>query len=365
MIPFALLRLPAAQYLWIVLNALLFAAAVFYFISSFSESDRWLANLVGAFFLGTSPGTLHWGNPALLAISLLIFSYALYRRERMPVLAACLLCLSLALKPQIGGLVALLLLADKACRRSVAAAITASVVLLLVGAATLQLRPQSEHWFADMRTNVADSFLPGHVNDPASPFGFEVNIEPAVVVVSPGPTTTKVVTYGIIAILLASLGYCVARFRPGFGMNGLLFGAIVVFSLIPVYHRRTDLPLLLLTLPSLIGIFARRQSLGVTALALTLLAGFPFESPINPWLMAHHPAMVQSILDHKILFLLLLRQQNLALIALFCLYLAAICFTGLRSQMNSENYMPVIGRVREEYPATGLFDSSFPAHRTS
>jgi hypothetical protein len=327
MTPFALLKLPAAQDFWIVLNALLFVAAVFYFISSFSEPDRWLANLLGAFFLGISPGTLHWGNPALLALSLLILSYAMYRHGRMPVMAACLLCLSIAFKPQIGGLVALFLLIDKTHRRSVAAAIAAAVSLVLIGAATLQLRPQSQHWFADMRANVVGSFLPDHVNDPASPFGYEVNIEPAVVVLSPGPATTKIVTYGILAIFMVTLAYCVARFRPNFELNGLLFGAIVVFSLMLIYHRRSDLPLLLLTLPSIICILARRQILGLTVVALTLLASFPIVSLINPWLMTRHPAILASILDHKVLFLLFLRQQNLALMVLFCLYLRAICTT--------------------------------------
>ena len=365
MIPFALLELPAAQDLWIVINTLLLVAAVFYFISSVSDSYRWLANLFGAFFLGISPGTLHWGNPALLAISLLILSCSLYRRERMPVLAAGLLCVSLALKPQIGGLVALFLLAEKAHRRSAAAAIATAVALLLIGAATLQSRPQSEHWLTDMRTNAVDSFLPGHVNDPASPFGFEVNIESAVVVVSPGPMITKIVTYGFLVILAASLGYCIAKFRPSFGLNGLLLGSIVVFSIIAVYHRRFDMPLLFLTLPSLIGIFAWRQIVGVTALALTLLAGFPVESLINPWLMTHHPAILQSILDHKVLFLLLLRQQNLALIVLFCLYLAAIYSTGIRHPKSSDNHELFIGRVRRGHPAMELSDSYFVARRIS
>jgi hypothetical protein len=262
----------------------------------------------------------------------------------MPSLAACLLCLSLALKPQIGGLVALYLLLDRTHRCSVAAAIAAAVAFLLIGAATLQSRPDSKHWFADMRANVADSFLPGNVNDPAAPFGYEVNLEPAVAVVSPWPMTTKAVTYGILATLAAGLFYCIARFRPGFGSNSLLFGAIVVFSLLLIYHRRTDLSLLLLTLPSLICIFAKRQSLGVTAVVLTLLAGFPIESFINPWLITH-PAILQGILSHKILFLLVLRQQNLALIALFCSYLAAMRFTGLPHPESSDNHEVFIGRV--------------------
>ncbi len=139
MIPFALLELPAAQDLWIVINTLLLVAAVFYFISSVSDSYRWLANLFGAFFLGISPGTLHWGNPALLAISLLILSCSLYRRERMPVLAAGLLCVSLALKPQIGGVGgAISTGGESTSRRSAAAAIATAVALLLIGAATLQ-----------------------------------------------------------------------------------------------------------------------------------------------------------------------------------------------------------------------------------
>ena len=324
LIPIGLLGLPAAQDLWFCLNAALMLVAVWFVLSSYRGPHPWMANLLAAFFLYNSLVLLVWGQPACFAISLLIISCTLYRRGQHRILATCLLCLSLAVKPQIGALIALYLLLDKANRRYVAAAIAGSVAILLIGAATLQHNPQSKTWLADMRSNIADTLLPGHINDPASPTGWEVNVEPAVTAVSPGATVTKAVTYTILAILFGLWSMGAARVTPELRSNILLFGTIVAFSMLPIYHRRTDTSLLLLTIPSLLFIFARRRILGLVMAALTILASSPIQSMINAWLMTHHPAIRLQILANKLLVLLILRQENIAMLLLVCLYLVAI-----------------------------------------
>jgi hypothetical protein len=57
---------------------------------------------------------------------------------------------------------------------------------------------------------------------------------------------------------------------------------------------------------------------------MTVLAIAPVQRNANAWLMSHYPAFRLEILAHRILFLLVLREQILATVVLFCLYLAAI-----------------------------------------
>jgi hypothetical protein len=56
--------------------------------------------------------------------------------------------------------------------------------------------------------------------------------------------------------------------------------------------------------------------------ALTVLATISVQYRVQDYLLQH--AQFQSILKNKFLFVLLLRQQNLELLILFCLYLVAI-----------------------------------------
>lgn len=335
--PFGLLRLPLAKDAWLILNAGLFVAAVLYLVSLCSGPLNWAANLLAAFFLCSAKDLLSAGNLAILAVSALIFSCILYWRGRRPVLAGCLLCLSLAVKPQIGGLIALYLLLGKVQRRSVTLAISGAVAFLLVGAVALQLNSQSQHWVQDLRANIKDTTLPGHINDPKTPTGWMVNIQPVSLAISSDPAVSNVITYGALAAMLVGLGWAFLKIYPDVASNPLLFSAIAVFTLLPFYHRRVDSALLLLTLPSILFILERRRIFGFVVAAFTILASFPLEGPFNKWLLAHHPAVYESILNHNVLFLALLRQENLALLTLFWLYISAAYVLGSERQASSDS----------------------------
>jgi Glycosyltransferase family 87 len=322
--PVSLLGFPAARVAWFLLNAGLFAWAVTLVLSACPENYRWLANLLAACFLVSGLVLLRAGQPACAAVCLLVIAWALFRRQKHMVLAACLLCLSLAIKPQIGGLVALYLLIEKANRRYVAAAMAGAVAILVLGAGMLQLHPGSQTWLADLRGNVADSLLPGHINDPSSPSAGEVNLQSAAIIAVPDAKIASLLTYGVVLILLALWAVALAKTRWSESSRFLGLGALVVFSMLPVYHRDYDIILLLLTIPMIVAVVRQRQALGFLIATMTVLAIAPVQRNANAWLMSHYPAFRLEILAHRILFLLVLREQILATVVLFCLYLAAI-----------------------------------------
>jgi hypothetical protein len=113
----------------------------------------------------------------------------------------------------------------------------------------------------------------------------------------------------------------------------------------PVYHRFYDTRLLLLTVPAIITVAQKRRFLGAVIAVLTFLAVISVQYRVQVLLIQH--AEWQSVLRHKFLFILLLRQQNLELLILFGLYMVAIL--GSRSSrvpaIQSSVYEPA-GQLR-------------------
>jgi hypothetical protein len=98
--------------------------------------------------------------------------------------------------------------------------------------------------------------------------------------------------------------------------------ALSVLSLMPVYHRFYDTRLLLLSIPAIGILFQKRRLLGGLIALLTLLATISVQYRIQVFLL--QDAKWQNVLANKFLFILLLRQQNLEMLILFCLYLVAM-----------------------------------------
>ena len=114
----------------------------------------------------------------------------------------------------------------------------------------------------------------------------------------------------------------VLRTNPNQEAQFLLIGSLAVLSLMPVYHRFYDARLLLISIPAVVVVYQRQRILGALIGALTLLAVISVQSRVQLFLEQH--SLWQNILQTKFLFVLLLRQQNLALPILFCAYMVAI-----------------------------------------
>ena len=99
----------------------------------------------------------------------------------------------------------------------------------------------------------------------------------------------------------------------------------------PIYHRFYDTRLLLLSIPAIGIISQKRRLLGVVIALFTLSATVSVQYRTQIFLLQH--AKWQNVLANKFLFIFLLRQQNLELLILFCLYLVAMFstrFSGTR-----------------------------------
>ncbi len=92
-------------------------------------------------------------------------------------------------------------------------------------------------------------------------------------------------------------------------MHLLALAALSILSLMPVYHRFYDTRLLLLTVPAVLIVFQKRRFLGATIAVVTALQVFSVQYRLEIFLIQHDEW--KSVLQNKLLFLLLLRQQNL------------------------------------------------------
>src|ERR1700722_483066 len=111
--PLALLPFPAARLLWFLLSGSLLVTAAGLILSVSPPPHRWLATALVSFLLVTAGILLVLGQPAVFAISLVVIGSCLFLRGRFLPLGTLLFMLSLAVKPQIGGLIVLYFLAQR------------------------------------------------------------------------------------------------------------------------------------------------------------------------------------------------------------------------------------------------------------
>ena len=337
--PLALLRFPIARLLWFLLNGCLFVTSAGLILSLCPESprlpERWLATTLGSFILATSGILLVLGQPAAFSISLVIIGCYFFFRGRFLPLGAFLLMLSLAVKPQIGGLIVVYLLAQRIHWRYAAVALTGALALLLSAGLILRLHPRSSDWTSTLRANLSATLGPGGSADPR-PANIEAvgdaNLQTLTSIFFSDPKTFNRAAYAIFIVLLAALITVVLRVNAGQELHFLALAAVTLLSLTPVYHRFYDTRLLLLTIPAVLIVFQKRRLLGSLIAVLTLLAVISVQYRVQAILLQH--AEWQSVLQNKFLLILLLRQQNLELLMLFWLYLFAI--VSIRSSNTPE-----------------------------
>jgi hypothetical protein len=321
----ALLSFPVARLLWFLLIGSLFVTSAGFILFICPRPHRWLATILVSLILGTSRALLAAGQPATFAISLLIIGIYLFLRGRFLPVGAILLMLSLAVKPQMGGLIVLYLLARRIHWRYVLAAMAGALTLLLSAGLILSLHPRSAHWTSDLRANISANVMVGGDSDPrpaSVDATADINLQAITSVFFADAREFNAVTYAVFLSLLALWIAAVLRTNAGPEMDLLSLGALSALSLTPFYHRFYDARLLLITIPAAVFVYQKRWLLGAFIGVLTVLAAIPFQT-WTQLLLLHH-ALLQSVEQNKFLLILLLRQQNLELPILVCLYLVAM-----------------------------------------
>jgi hypothetical protein len=322
--PLALIPFPAARLLWFLLNGCLFVTAAGLTLSMCPRSHRWLATALVSLILASSGILLELGQPSIFAISLLIIGSYLFLRDRCLPLGAVLLLLSLAVKPQIGGLIVLYLLVKGIHRRYAVAALAGALALFMCAGMILKMHPRSADWTKDLAANISLTVDSGF-NDPRpanQQSVCDINLQAITGIFFSDVKEFNAAAWSVFLVLLAVGGAVTLRVKAGPEMNLLSLGALAALSLTPVYHRFYDSRMLLITIPAAMIIYQKRRLLGAFIVALTVLAVVSVQSRVQRFFDIH--AMWQSILQNKFIFILLLRQQNLELPIIFCLYMVAM-----------------------------------------
>lgn len=327
--PLAMLKLGVAERLWAGLNGLLLIACVVFLWSMTPPASRWLATVLASCFLFSNE-SIHLmasGQPAGFAIPLLIIAALLFLCDRYIPLATVLLTLSLAVKPQIGGMIVLYLIFRKIHWRAVILAAAASLAILLVGGWILKSHPASAQWPSDLRAQMADSLEPGNTNDPRPPTRSAVtfaNLQVVAAVFTSNPKVYGAVSYAVFLALMIVWTGAVARNDSSLASHWLALAALAALSMLPIYHRDYDARLLILALPAISIIYLQRRWLGWLLIAMTLLHIFSDYLQRRIQYFFEHHLDAQSILQNKFVFLMLMRQQALQLLCLTGLYLVAM-----------------------------------------
>ncbi len=323
--PLTVFHYSLARFLWFLLNGCLLVISAVLVLSICPQSQRWLATILLSLILATSGILLVVGQPGTLAIALVIIASCLFLRGRSLGLGAFLLMLSLAIKPQIGGLLALYFLTQKPYRRYAAVALAGALTLLVCSGLSLRLHPQSANWISTLRANLGATTGPGGSADPRQAnqeaIG-DTNLQTLTSIFFVEARTFNSIAYAIFLGLLTAWIIAVPWSNASLETHFLSLAALSILSLMPMYHRFYDTRLLLLTVPAVAVIFQKRRILGGFIAVLTVLAVISVQYRVQLLLIQN--GSWQRLLHHPLLFILLLRQQNLELLLLFGLYLAAI-----------------------------------------
>jgi hypothetical protein len=323
--PLALLKFPVARVFWFLLNGCLLVIAARLIQEMSPPQHRWLTTILVCYFVITAEIVLVLGQPAVFAISLVIIGSYFFLGGRFLAVGALMFLLSLAVKPQIGGLIVLYLVLRRIHWRYAAMTMAGAGVVLLCASLILGHHPRSAAWASTLRANLSATLNPGGSADPRpenqQAIG-DLNLQSLTSIFFPEARTFNAVAYSVFLALLA-LGILVAlRTSASRETHFISLAALSVLSLMPVYHRFYDTRLLLLSIPAIGIVFQKRRLLGALIAVVTLLATISVQYRIQVFLLQQ--AKFQNVLANKFLFVVLLRQQNLEMLTLFCLYLFAM-----------------------------------------
>ena len=323
--PLALFPFPAARLIWFLINVCFFVISAAMILSLSPPPHRWLATGLASFFLLTGGILLVLGQPAIFSISLLVIGCCLFLRGRYLSLASALWVLSLVVKPQIGGLIILYFLMQRMHARYAVVAMTGAFGVLVSAGVVLSVHPHSADWLGTLQSNLSSTLSPGGSADPrpANPQAIgDTNLQALTSIWVNPAHAFNLCAYALFVCLLLILIVAVAWKGARSALHWPALAALVVLSLLPVYHRFYDTRLLLLTVPAVLVVFQKRRVLGALIAAVTALASVSLQYRVQDYLLRRD--QWHTLLHNKFLFLLLLRQQTLELLLLFFLYVAAI-----------------------------------------
>jgi hypothetical protein len=307
-LPFALLPLVPAQFLWatLTIGSFIFASFLIWNIGA-NFAPILTGGLIGCLLFNGELLVIS-GNAAGIAISLCVVAVWCFLRERFVLAGVLCFAISLALKPHDAGLVWLyFLLAGGVYRKRALQTLLAMLAFTLP--VVLWVWYVSPHWMQEMRSNILAYSVHGGINDPgpASTAGHGldmlINLQTVISIFRDDPRFYNLASYLICAPLLLVWAIVTLRFRASPHRAWLGLAAIAALSMLPVYHRQVDAKLLLLTVPACAMLWAEGGRIGRLALIVTT-AGFVLTGYL-PWFFAlaflRHLHLSATVLNMQIL----------------------------------------------------------------
>ncbi len=348
--PFAQIKWPLAHLLWMTVSCAALMLAAF-LIWGLAKARPILSGALICFWIINCVPLLLVGNAAALAISFCAIAVWTFARQRFEVLGVILFSLSLVLKPQDIGLIWLFYLLAGGTYRTRAWQVFAFSMLLCLGAIAWTSQ-SSPNWLRELHQNIAETTVPGGVNDPGPSHlrtltvGTMTDLQSVLSIFWNDPRfydTASLVICGALLLLWAA-----AFVRSNSGKSQWLSLAFVsCLTLLPVYHRTHDAKLLILVLPACAGLAATNAQMGriavlVTTGALVLTGDIPIYLLVTLAKKLPDPSVG---LTWKIANVLLARPGPLMLLIASSFFLFALIFrtpgSSLRESHDGSAESPV------------------------
>ena len=259
--------------LWILLIAASFILAAILIWKVSLEQAPIVAGGLVALLLANSASLLVIGNPAGIALSLCVVAVWCFTQERFILAGVICLAISLANKPNDGGLVWLyFLLAGASYRkRSIHTLILVAVMCLPV---VLWVSSVAPHWSQEQHSNLLLTTTNADLNDPGpasvNSRGIDtlIQLQTFTSIFSTNPRTYNAAAYLVCVPILFIWMFVTLRTRPSPAKTWLALAAIAALSPLPLYHRSHDARILLLTIPACALLWAERGAIGWLAVLL-------------------------------------------------------------------------------------------------
>jgi hypothetical protein len=353
--PFALLPLPTAQLLWIILVVGSFSIATL-LMWNLGKSDAPDVSLILAFLLISNCEVIFaGGNTAGLVVSLCVISVWCFLQQRFLMFAVVCLAVSLAIKPHDAGLIWLYFLVDGPLHRK-RALLSAALATGLALAAIVWVSHVAPNWSAELRTNLAAISGPGGINEPgptsigvSSP-DMIIDLQTVLSVFVNIPQVYNALSYLVCSFLLCVWLITIRRSEHSTRNTLLALVSVAALSMLVTYHRSYDAKLLLLTIPACAMVW--KEGKRIRWIAFALSAGTVLMTGDVPLAMLTHATrnlrLFSDGLTGQILFVLLARPAPLLLLAVsvFCLVLMMQPVSGERTKTGEAQDVTEINHVQ-------------------
>jgi hypothetical protein len=274
LVPFGILPWPIANLMWTITICVAFCLSAYLMWRVAADYSPVLSGVLVFLILASSQLLLVIGNACGLVVALGLIAVWCIVEERFAAVGVLCLAVSLMIKPHDVGLIWLyFLLAGGVYRKRALQTLGATVVLSIP--LLIWVTHVSPHWLAELQGNLAVQNARGHVSDPGPTsmaghgVGMVINLQSAISFFRDDPHFYNAVSYLVCGAMLIVWSITVLKSRPTRERTWLALAAISALTLLPVYHRTGDAKLLLLAVPACAMLWAKGNTVGRAAVAVT------------------------------------------------------------------------------------------------